>query len=103
MLACAFLLMAVGIAEAQNIPQLQNPGFEAPVANGVQIPGWDVSIGKGADGTQIQTDQVQAKEGTQALRIESAQPGNVRISQTLFLPVGTTWKASVWVKGESLQ
>ena len=103
MFACAFLLMAVGIAEAQNLPQLQNPGFEAPATNGAQIPGWDVSAGRGANGIQIKTDQVRAKEGTQALRIESAQPGNVRISQTLFLPVGTTWKASVWVKGESLQ
>ena len=60
MFACAFLLMAVGIAEAQNLPQLQNPGFEAPVT-GAQIPGWDVSTGKGANGIQIQTDQVQAK------------------------------------------
>ena len=103
MLACAFLLMAVGIAEAQNVTQLQNPGFEAPVTSGVQIPGWDVSTGKGAGGIQIQTDHLQAKEGTQALRIESAQPGNVRVTQTLFLPVGSTWKASVWVRGEALQ
>ncbi len=63
MLACAFLLMAVGIAEAQNVPQLQNPGFEAPVTNGVQIPGWDVSTGKGAGGIQIQTDQAPGERG----------------------------------------
>jgi hypothetical protein len=103
MFACAFLLMVAGIAEAQNTPRLQNPGFEAPVANGAQIPGWDVSTGKGTSGITVQTDKAQAKEGAQALRIESAQPGDVRISQTFFLPVGTTWKASVWVKGESLQ
>jgi hypothetical protein len=39
--------MAAGIPEAHNVPQLQNPGFEASVANGAPIPGWDVSVDLG--------------------------------------------------------
>ncbi|MGD0733412.1 MAG: alpha-L-arabinofuranosidase C-terminal domain-containing protein [Terracidiphilus sp.] len=101
MLAWALLLIAAGFPETHNATQLQNSGFEAPLANGTQIPGWDVSIGKGASGISIQADRAQVKEGVQALRIESTHPGQVRIGQELFLPVGTTWRVSVWVRGET--
>jgi hypothetical protein len=57
MLAWAFLLRAVGIPKAHNVPQLQNPGFEAPVAKGAPIPGWDVSVGNGASGILFMNSQ----------------------------------------------
>ena len=47
----------------------------------------------------IQVDAAQVKEGSRSLRIDSKQPSDVNVSQELFLPVGSTWKASVWIKG----
>src|ERR1700678_3183283 len=100
------LLMALAVPGAQGgsqsqTPQLQNPGFESPSFNGNQIAGWDISIQKDAVGIVVQTGEDQAEEGKRSLVIDAKQSGRVRVSQEFFLPVGTTWKASVWVKGEA--
>ncbi len=107
MFAWLYLLMAFAVLGAQGgsqsqTPQLQNPGFESPSLNANQIAGWDISIQEGATGIAVQTDENQAKEGKRSLEIDAKQSGRVRVSQEFFLPVGTTWKASVWVKGEAV-
>ncbi len=105
MLRCLFLLMAVAVAGAQEssqppIPQLQNPDFESASSTSNQIAGWDVSIDRRAQGVVVQSDPTQAEAGKQSLEIVAKQSARVRVSQEFFLPVGTTWKVSVWVKGE---
>jgi alpha-L-arabinofuranosidase len=94
------LFMAIGISNVQDSHQLQNPGFEA--GSGDNLLGWKVSKRTDAQGVQVQIDDVQAKEGRHSLRIDSREPSDVNVSQELFLPVGTTWKVSVWIKGEAL-
>ena len=103
------LLMALGAPSAQDTSQLQNPelsnpGFETPAASAGQIAGWQVWVEKGSENAvQVHTDGGQFKEGSRSLLIESQQPARVSVSQELFLPVGSTWKVTAWVKAQALQ
>ena len=99
-----FLLVALGALNAQSVPHLQNPdlqnsGFEATPGHAGQISGWEVSSSPDAKDVVIHVDAAEVKEGSRSLRIDSKQPSDVNVSQELFLPVGSTWKASVWIKG----
>jgi alpha-L-arabinofuranosidase len=94
------LFMALGISNVQDSHQLQNPGFEE--VSGGDLLGWKVSKRPDAQGVQVQVDDVQVKDGRHSLRIDSKEPSDVNVSQELFLPVGTTWKVSVWVRGEAM-
>lgn len=102
------LFMALGASFDQTPqvknPELQNSSFEALAPNAGQIPGWQVRIDKGAeDAIQVHTDEGQFKEGSRSLLIESRQPARVSVSQELFLPVGSTWRVTAWVRAEALQ
>ncbi len=103
MFAWLFLFMTLGIADSnvQSAPQLQNPGFETAAAPAGQVPGWEVSIGTDSHEVTVQVDEGQAKEGRRALLIDSKEAAGVSVSQELYLPVGSTWKVSVWIKGEA--
>lgn len=97
------IAMAMGMASAQVTRQLQNPGFEAAATPG-QIPGWQVWIEKGGEsGVQIRTDDSQFKEGSHSLLIESQKPTRLEVSTEIFLPVGSTWKVTAWVRGEGIE
>ena len=101
MLSWFVLAMALAGGNQTSLPLLQNSGFEVPFTQAGRVPGWEVEIGSHADGVTVRTDQVEAKEGSHALLIESKEAADVRLSQELFLPVGSAWKASVWVKDEA--
>ncbi len=98
------LCMATGVLSAQvTTPKLANAGFETPAAAG-EVPGWQVRVQKGFENTvHPQSDASQFKEGSRSLLIESQQPGRVRVRQELFLPVGSTWRVTAWVKGDGLR
>jgi hypothetical protein len=98
------LFVVLGAPFAQSSPQWQNPGFEATAQQAGQVPGWQISSDAGANGALVKVDEAQGKEGRRALLIESKdkEPASVSVSQELFLPVGTTWKVSVWIKRRSL-
>ena len=91
------LLLAVG---AQEVSQVQNPGFESIAQNESLIPGWQVTFDNGAGSKGIQVTEVpgQGRDGTQALLIATDHSQEVTVSQELFLPVGTVWKVSAWGK-----
>jgi hypothetical protein len=57
------------------------------------VPGWEVGIGSHADGVTVRTDEVEARERSHALLIDSNEAVDVHIGQELFLPVGSAWKA----------
>lgn len=101
MLRWLFLFVALGKLSAQSVPLLQNPGFELATAQSGQILGWKVSSASGSNGVSIGIDTGQAKEGSRSLLIDTRDASDVNVSQELFLPVGTTWKVSVWIKGEA--
>jgi alpha-N-arabinofuranosidase len=97
-----FLFVTLGVLSAQSSPRLQNPGFEAAAPQGGQVPGWTVSSEARTNEAVVQVDEVQVKAGSRALLIDSKEPAGVNVSQELFLPVGSTWRVSVWIRGEAL-
>ncbi|MGH7866679.1 MAG: hypothetical protein ACREP9_03360, partial [Candidatus Dormibacteraceae bacterium] len=97
MLAGLLLLLAVAS------PQLRNPRFEAAAPVPGQVPGWKVSIeSKGGSGVVVKADSTQFKEGRKSLLVEAHDPSDVTVSQELFLPVGSLWKVSAWIRTEGL-
>src|ERR1700688_2194262 len=98
------VLMGLVAPQMQKTPQLQNPGFESAVLSPGQISGWQVWTEEGAgEKVRVQIDSSQFKEGSHALLIDSQQPVDSAVSQELFLPVGSTWKVSAWVKADGLR
>src|SRR5580693_3866625 len=97
-----FLFVTLGVLSAQSSPRLQNPGFEAATLQSGQVPGWTVSSEARTNEAVVRVDEVQVKTGTRALLIDSKEPAGVSVSQELFLPVGSTWRVSVWIRGEAL-
>ena len=99
-----FLLITAGVAAAQNVPQLQNAEFESSARDGSSIPGWEVSFENNAMAkeTQVLLKPGEGRLGSQALLIATKGPQDVKVSQELFLPVGTLWRVSAWSKIESV-
>lgn len=93
------LLLFLAIA----VPQLHNPSFETSARIAGQVPGWKVSI-KNSRGSRVvvRTDATEFKEGSESLLVEARDAADATISQDLFLPVGTLWQVSAWIKTESL-
>ncbi len=82
-------------------PVVQNPGFEASPA----LSDWKVDIHAQTEGARepvITVDESEAKEGRQSLRMEAFDPASASVRQRIFLPVGSLWRAQVWVKTENL-
>src|SRR5215472_14532209 len=99
MLRWAVLFFAIGVADAQGVPKLRNSGFEAAASGVDQVPGWTVT--RGNRRVLIRIDDSEAKEGNHSLLIETREPVGADVGQELFLPVGSTWMVSVWIKGEA--
>ena len=94
MLPGVFLLMALSAP-----PQLQNPGFEASEV----LQGWTVdSPTQDSKSVEVRADSAEKKEGKQSLLIEARAPASYSLNQWVVLPVGTLWRARVWIKTEGL-
>jgi hypothetical protein len=94
----AFLVLLPGAATQST---LRNPGFESSPP----LEGWEVqarSRQENGRAPSIAVDREDAREGAQSLRIESLDPGDASVSQRVFLPVGTLWRARVWIKTANL-
>jgi alpha-N-arabinofuranosidase len=94
----AFLVLLPGAATQSTI---RNPGFESSPP----LEGWEVqarSRQENGRAPSIAVDREDAREGAQSLRIESLDPGDASVSQRVFLPVGTLWRARVWIKTANL-
>jgi alpha-N-arabinofuranosidase len=97
-LALALLLSA---AATTSEPAVQNPGFEASPF----LRGWKIQIrAKEENGRRptFTSDRSESKEGNQSLLIEAPDSADAEASQKIFLPVGSLWRVSVWVKTEDL-
>ena len=93
------LFMLFPPAEAPAV--LLNSGFESIPP----LTGWEVETRlrepSGRKPT-LDVDSSEAKEGRQSLRIEALDPAEAGVKQRIFLPVGSLWRARVWVKTEGL-
>ena len=94
LLAPALSLLAFAGGEQQS---LQNGGFEA--ANPVES--WQVEPSEGKQAFTITADKSDTKEGTQSLLISADQPAHLTLRQEVFLPIGTLWRLTGWVKSSA--
>ena len=89
MLAAAFLLFA-----PTGKAQVKNGGFEAATPN----ESWQVDPEEAKQSHTISADTKDFKEGGQSLLISAEKPVALTLRQELFLPVGTLWRLTGWVK-----
>jgi hypothetical protein len=100
MLSFAVALFMLASGESRQ-PAIQNPGFEASPP----LAGWEVKTRVRQEGGRAPTlavDQHDAKEGRQSLRVEAQDPAFASASQRISLPVGSLWRARVWIKTQNL-
>jgi alpha-L-arabinofuranosidase len=77
---------------------LQDPGFEAPDP----LSTWKVTADE-KSGVAIRVDQTNPKQGKQSLLIEAKNSTEAAVSQELFLPAGSLWRAKVWIRTDALK
>lgn len=73
---------------------VQNGGFEA--ANPIEF--WRIEPSEAKQAFSITADKTEVKEGNQSLLISADEPVHLTLRQELFLPIGTLWRLTGWVK-----
>jgi alpha-N-arabinofuranosidase len=101
-LAAGFLVLApvlslLAFGSGGNQP-LQNAGFEAATA----AESWKVDPSEAKQDFSLTVDQADAKEGKQSLLVAADHPVNLTLRQEVFLPVGTLWRLSGWIKSAAI-
>jgi alpha-N-arabinofuranosidase len=94
MLAPALSLLAFVGGGDQPV---KNGGFEA--ANPAES--WQIDPSEAKQTFSISAEKSDVKEGAQALLISAAQPVHLTLRQQVFLPVGTLWRLTGWVKSSA--
>ena len=94
----SFLLLApvlslLALVGGGNQP-LKNAGFESATP----ADSWRVDLSEAKQDFSLIVDQVKAKEGKQSLLVAAVHPANLTLRQEVFLPVGTLWRFTGWVK-----
>lgn len=75
-------------------PQLENGGFEER-----ELAGWKTERdAKEIRDPVFRLDSGDARQGSQSLLIETADPARAAASQTVFLRPGSLWRVSGWLK-----
>ena len=97
------LLIAASTAAAQDVPKLQNSDFESSSRDGSSIPGWEAAFENDsvAKESQAVLRSGEGRHGSQAVLIATKGSQDVKVSQELFLPVGTLWRVTAWSKIEA--
>ena len=98
----SFLVLApvvslLAFVSAGNQP-LKNAGFEAATA----AESWKVDPSEAKQDFSLTVDQADAKEGKQSLLVAADHPVNLTLRQEVFLPVGTLWRLSGWIKSAAI-
>lgn len=88
-------LLALG--GASNAQQLRNAGFEAQTPS----EGWTVEPDEAKQAFSIGADRSESKEGQQSLLITADNNVKLTLRQEIFLPIGTLWRVSAWVKSQA--
>ncbi len=78
---------------AKNQP-LKDGGFEAATV----AEFWQVESSEAKPEFSISLDKGDAKEGSQSLLVAAEHPTNVTLHQEVFLPVGTLWRLTGWIR-----
>ena len=78
--------------------QLKNKSFES--ATPAEF--WQVESSDPKQAFSLRVDKAVAKEGAQSLLVEADHPANVTLRQEVFLPVGTLWRLTGWVRSAGI-
>jgi len=78
-------------------PSLQNGGFEA--SNPSET--WQVVRSEAKQAYSIGCDTSDSKEGKQSLLISAEHPVDLSLRQQVYLPIGTLWRLTGWVKSSA--
>jgi alpha-L-arabinofuranosidase len=93
----ALCIAAPLLCGAELRSTLANPGFE----DADPLAGWPSAI-YGAQ-PKFAADTAEKREGSQSLRIESAEPSDTAIAQDLALPAGKVFRLTGWLKTRELR
>lgn len=96
MVITPLLLLMAAAASPQVVV---NGGFEAAQP----LAGWAASPSPQKSGVTLRADTQVFKEGKQALLLMAEHAGSLDLRQEVYLPVGTLWRLSAWVKSEMPQ
>lgn len=83
---------ALATRSASDQP-LRNGGFEASVA----AESWEIEA-LDPKSFSLSLDRANVKEGAQSLLVTADHPTDVTLRQEIFLPIGTMWRLTGWVK-----
>ncbi len=78
-------------------PQVKNGGFEAPTA----AEFWQIDQDEAKQAFSLSLDKAEVKEGSQSLLVSADHPVHLTLRQEVFLPVGTLWRLTGWVKSSA--
>ena len=76
---------------------LKNSGFES--ANPAEY--WHIDSSEAKQIFTVTADHADTKEGGQSLQITADQPVHLTLRQDIFLPIGTLWRLTGWVKSSA--
>ena len=76
---------------------LKNAGFES--ASPAEY--WNIDKSEAKQVFTVTADHANAKEGGQVLQITADQPVHLTLRQDIFLPIGTLWRLTGWVKSSA--
>ncbi len=91
------LISVAAIPSAGLAPEpirLKNTGFEAATP----AESWAVDPSEAKQGFSLSLDKTGSKEGHQSLLVSADHPVHFTLRQEVFLPVGTLWRLTGWVK-----
>jgi hypothetical protein len=85
-------LLLLIVTPGISTPIIRNGGFESDevLANWVVSPAQSHVV--------MKADTQSRKEGRQSLLISAVEPADLSLSQQIYLPVGTLWRLSAWLK-----
>jgi len=73
---------------------LKNGGFEAATP----AESWQIEPSEAKQEFSLSLDKAEVKEGSQSLLIAADHPVHLTLRQEVFLPIGTLWRLTGWVK-----
>ena len=91
------VLSLLAFVTAGNQP-LKNAGFEAATP----AESWRVDPSEAKQDFSLRVDPADAKEGKQSLLVAANHSVNLTLRQEVFLPVGTLWRLTGWVKSAAI-
>jgi len=89
------LASTICLAGSTSSQPLRNGGFEAAAT----AESWEIEA-PDPKGLSFTLDNANVKEGSQALMVAADRLTAVTLRQEVFLPIGTMWRLTGWVKAE---